>query len=105
VVKVHYDDEKAPNTIEEAKSRIIECIMVEFMDEEVYTEYPNSCFVNWNQAQQKRYLRAGKMVREMLFDEIETRKEIPQKVEEKTQGSTNLNKSMTIRDYMRAYVG
>lgn len=80
---MHYDDEKAPNTIEEAKSRIIECIMVEFMDEEVYTEYPNSCFVNWNQAQQKRYLRAGKMVREMLFDEIETRKEIPQKTRRK----------------------
>lgn len=102
---MHYDDEKAPNTIEEAKNRIIECIMVEFMDGEVYTEYPNSCFVNWNQAQQKRYLRAGKMVREMLFDEIQTREEIPQKDEEKTQGSTNLNKSMTIRDYMRAYVG
>ena len=50
---MHYDDEKAPNTIEEGVNRIIECILVEFLEGEEYLEYPNCCYVNWNEHKRK----------------------------------------------------
>ena len=56
---MHYDDEKAPNTIDEGVNRIIECILVEFLEGEEYLEYPNCCYVNWNDAQKKRYIKSG----------------------------------------------
>ncbi len=102
---MHYDDEKAPNTIEEGVNRIIECILVEFIDSEEYLEYPNCCYVNWNDAQKKRYIKSSNKVVKMLSQFLESGNLVKERVKEASQVPTNLNKSMTIRDYMRAYVG
>ena len=102
---MHYDDEKAPNTIDEGVNRIIECILVEFLEGEEYLEYPNCCYVNWNDAQKKRYIKSGEKVVKMLSPFLDLGKLFKEKVKEDSQVPTNLNKSMTIRDYMRAYVG
>ena len=102
---MHYDDEKAPNTIEEGVNRIIECILVEFLEGEEYLEYPNCCYVNWNDAQKKRYIKSGEKVAKMLSQFLDLGKLFKENVKEDSQVPTNLNKSMTIRDYMRAYVG
>tara|TARA_R110002167_G_scaffold164799_6_gene361745 strand:+ start:799 stop:1086 length:288 start_codon:yes stop_codon:yes gene_type:complete len=61
-----YDDSEGPKTLTEAVSRLRESIVWEYINSELYQESPNSNYVNWNEAEQKRYNKAALKVKREL---------------------------------------
>ena len=59
---VSYDSDEAPKTREECRTRLIEAIIWEFLDEDcgLFMESPCSTFHDWNEAAQKRYIKEAK---------------------------------------------
>jgi len=103
---VTYDSDDAPKTREECRNRIIEAIIWEFLDEDcgLFMESPCSTFHEWNEAAQKRYIKEAKK----LIKELETGNKaevIVVNSEEKKLPTKSLFRNLTLRDYMRLYVG
>ena len=104
--EVSYDSDEAPKTREECRARLIEAIIWEFLDEDcgLFMESPCSTFHDWNEAAQNRYRKEAKK----LIKELETGKttvKMLQKNEPENKETKNLFRNLTLRDYMRAYVG
>ena len=103
---VSYDSDEAPKTAEECRTRLIEAIIWEFLDEDcgLFMESPCSTFHDWNEAAQKRYIKAA----QKLIKELETGKttaKVMQKTETNNKDTETFFRNPTLRDYMRAYVG
>ena len=103
---VSYDSDEAPKTREECRTRLIEAIIWEFLDEDcgLFMESPCSTFHDWNEAAQKRYIKEAKK----LIKELESGKKAEVSVsnpEEKEIPTQNLFRNPTLRDYMRLHVG
>ena len=92
-----YDDEEGPKTLTEAIVRIKESIVWEFIDSELYQVSPNSNYVNWKEAEQKRYNKAALKVKlELSGSPVIKRKDIKIEVPYK-----RVNKQVkTLREYL-----
>ena len=103
---VSYDSDEAPKTRDECRTRLIEAIIWEFLDEDcgLFMESPCSTFHDWNEAAQKRYKKEALK----LIKELESGKKaevIVSNPEEKKIPTQNLFRNPTLRDYMRLHVG
>jgi len=101
-----YDSDESPKTSEECRTRLIEAIIWEFLDEDhgLFMDSPFSTFNEWKEPAQKRYQKAAKKLKK----ELETGKKPELSVNkpaEKETPTKNLFRNLTLRDYMRAYVG
>ena len=101
-----YDSEEEPKTAEECRARLIEAIIWEFLDEDhgLFMDSPFSTFHEWKEPAQKRYQKAAIKLKK----ELETGKttvKVLQKNEPESKDTKNLFRNLTLRDYMRAYVG
>jgi|TARA_R100000479_G_C6376632_1_gene199273 hypothetical protein len=104
--EVSYDSDEAPRTRDECRTRLIEAIIWEFLDEDcgLFMESPCSTFHDWNEAAQKRYKKEALK----LIKELESGKKLEVNVsnpEEKVIPTKNLFRNPTLRDYMRLHVG
>ena len=103
---VSYDSDEAPKTREECRTRLIEAIIWEFLDEDcgLFMESPCSTFHDWNEAAQKRYIKeAQKLIKELESGKKPVKELL--KPEDEPKNTQNLFRNLTLRDYMRAYVG
>lgn len=103
---VSYDSDEAPRTRDECRTRLIEAIIWEFLDEDcgLFMESPCSSFHKWNEAAQKRYIKEA----QKLIKELESGKKAEVSInnpEEKKIPTQNLFRNPTLRDYMRLHVG
>tara|TARA_E500000305_G_scaffold3663_1_gene3300 strand:+ start:549 stop:872 length:324 start_codon:yes stop_codon:yes gene_type:complete len=101
-----YDSDESPKTAEECRTRLIEAIIWEFLDEDhgLFMDSPFSTFNEWKEPAQKRYQKAAKKLKKELETGKKPVKELL-KPETEVKDTQNLFRNLTLRDYMRAYVG
>ena len=103
---VTYDSDEAPRTRDECRTRLIEAIIWEFLDEDcgLFMESPCSTFHDWNEAAQKRYIKeAQKLKKELECGNNPSRDFHKKEVAPTT--TKNFFRNPTLRDYMRLHVG
>ena len=104
--EVSYDSDEPPRTRDECRTRLIEAIIWEFLDEDcgLFMESPCSTFHDWNEAAQKRYIKeAIKLVKELKSGK-KAEVDVSNSGEKKLP-TENLFRNLTLRDYMRIHVG
>ena len=101
-----YDSDEEPKTADECRTRLIEAIIWEFLDEDhgLFMDSPFSTFNEWKEPAKKRYQKAAKKLKKELESGKKPVKQLV-KTEENPKDTQNLFRNLTLRDYMRAYVG
>ena len=103
-----YDDEEAPKTVDEGINRILESILWEVLEDEMglYKRSPFSNYPTWKDADKKRYDKSAKKLYIILENLIENKTESKiVKTKIVSSPDAKYNKSKTLREYMREYVG
>jgi len=103
-----YDDEEAPKTVDEGINRILESILWEVLEDEMglYKRSPFSNYPTWKDADKKRYDKSAKKLYIILENLIKNKTETKiVKTKIVSSPDAKYNKSKTLRDYMREYVG
>ena len=100
-----YDSDEEPKTADECRTRLIEAIIWEFLDEDhgLFMASPYSTFYAWKEPAKKRYQKAAKKLKKEL--ESGTNKTIEQTIRNIQPKMAKVIKNPTLRDYMRTYVG
>ena len=102
------DDEEAPKTVDEGINRILESILWEVLEDEMglYKRSPFSNYPTWKDADKKRYDKSAKKLYIILENLIENKTESKiVKTKIVSSPDAKYNKSKTLREYMREYVG
>jgi len=103
-----YDDEEAPKTVDEGINRILESILWEVLEDEMglYKRSPFSNYPTWKDADKKRYDKSAKKLYIILENLMKNKTETKiVKTKIVSSPDAKYNKSKTLRDYMREYVG
>ena len=100
------DSDESPKTAEECRTRLIEAIIWEFLDEDhgLFMDSPFSTFNEWKEPAQKRYQKAAKKLKKELETGKKPVKELL-KQETEVKDTQNHLRNLTLRDYLRDYVG
>jgi len=101
---IHYDSEEGPTDDGCALEKVFQLIYYEFLNEDYMLFIENTCFENWKQGEQNRYLKAVEKVRKMLIDGKFSSTSVSKVKTEKSKEIQTFNKLKTLRDYMMSHV-
>jgi len=101
-----YDSDEPPTTLEEAMDRLKQSIVWEFLESGMYQEMPCSTYINWNDAAQRRYIKAAENLKRFFTQHTSSNYGVSGmfRIEEKSDNlnDESINKVVkTLREYLR----